>query len=234
MPQVAAGRRWPGNGRSKARVAWSYDLLSETERRALCALSVFLGGWSLEAAEEVCSGDGVESGEVLDLLSHLVDKSLVVVEDDGRGARRYRCLETVRQYGRDRLLESGQAERVETPPSRVLLRPGAARRTRAHGPAPGLLAEAASPRARQPALGAGLVYVASSIGGAARQGLGLRDGAVVVLGEAGVFCRGTPVARPGGGDGSRIVPIATSQSMRCPCEYDVLPGRLRRYRPPMR
>jgi non-specific serine/threonine protein kinase len=66
----------------------------------------------LEAAEEVCSGDGVESGEVLDLLARLVDKSLVVVEDDGRGARRYRCLETVRQYGRDRLLESGQAERA--------------------------------------------------------------------------------------------------------------------------
>ena len=69
----------------------------------LCELSVFPGGWSLEAAEEVCSGDGVEKGEVLDLLSHLVDKSLVVVEDDGRGARRYRYLETVRQYGRDRL-----------------------------------------------------------------------------------------------------------------------------------
>ena len=89
-------------------VDWSYDLLSETERRVLCELSVFPGGWSLEAAEEVCSGDGVERGEVLDLLSHLVDKSLVVVEDDGRGERRYRYLETVRQYGRDRLLGSGK------------------------------------------------------------------------------------------------------------------------------
>ena len=84
------------------------------ERRVLCELSVFPGGWSLEAAEEVCSGDGVERGDVLDLLSHLVDKSLVVVEDDGRGERRYRFLETVRQYGRDRLLESGRAERVKT------------------------------------------------------------------------------------------------------------------------
>ena len=93
---------------------WSYHLLSETERRVLCDLSVFSGGWSLEAAEEVCSGDGVERGDLLDLLSHLVDKSLVVVEDHGRGERRYRFLESVRQYGRDRLLEHGRAERVKT------------------------------------------------------------------------------------------------------------------------
>jgi predicted ATPase/DNA-binding winged helix-turn-helix (wHTH) protein len=69
-------------------VDWSYDLLSETERRVLCELSVFSGGCSLDAAEEVCSGDGVERGEVLDLLSHLVGKSLVVVENGGRGERR--------------------------------------------------------------------------------------------------------------------------------------------------
>ena len=85
-------------------VDWSYDLLSETERRVLRALSVFPGGWSLEAAEEVCSGDGVAKDDMLELLSHLVDKSLVVVEDDGAGGRRYRYLETVRQDGRDRLL----------------------------------------------------------------------------------------------------------------------------------
>jgi non-specific serine/threonine protein kinase len=78
----------------------------------LCELSVFPGGWSLEAAEEVCSGDGIEKDDMLDLLSHLVDKSLVVVEDDGVGERRYRYLETVRQYGRDRLLRSGETERV--------------------------------------------------------------------------------------------------------------------------
>ena len=93
---------------------WSYQLLSETERRVLCDLSVFSGGWSLEAAEEVCSGDGVERGDLVDLLSHLVDKSLVVVEDHGRGERRYRFLESVRQYGRDRLLEHSRAERVKT------------------------------------------------------------------------------------------------------------------------
>jgi len=96
----------------EATVDWSYDLLSETERRVLRALSVFPGGWSLEAAEEVCSGDGVEKDDMLDFLSHLVDKSLVFVEDDGAGGRRYRCLETVRQYGRDRLLRLDETERV--------------------------------------------------------------------------------------------------------------------------
>jgi non-specific serine/threonine protein kinase len=93
-------------------VDWSYDLLSATERRVLCELSVFSGGWSVEAAEKVCSGGGLERGEVLDLLSHLVGKSLVVVEDDGRGERRFRYLETVRQYGRDRLVRSGETERM--------------------------------------------------------------------------------------------------------------------------
>ncbi|MEO8259109.1 MAG: winged helix-turn-helix domain-containing protein [Acidobacteriota bacterium] len=93
-------------------VDWSYDLLSATERRVLCDLSVFSGGWSVEAAEKVCSGDGLERGEVMDLLSHLVGKSLVVVADDGRGERRFRYFETVRQYGRDRLVRSGDTERV--------------------------------------------------------------------------------------------------------------------------
>jgi non-specific serine/threonine protein kinase len=96
----------------EATVDWSYDLLSDTERRLLCELSVFPGGWSLEAAEDICSGDGIEKDDMLDLLSHLVDKSLVVVEDAAAGGRRYRFLETVRQYGRDRLQRSGGTERV--------------------------------------------------------------------------------------------------------------------------
>ena len=76
-------------------------------------LSVFAGGWTLDAAEAVCIGDDVITSEVLDLLTRLVDKSLVVAEEhDGRG--RYRLLETIRQYGRDRLMESGDAEHVRT------------------------------------------------------------------------------------------------------------------------
>jgi non-specific serine/threonine protein kinase len=96
----------------EATMDWSYDLLSEAERTLLCRLSVFPGGWTLEAAEEVCAGSGIEKERMLDLLSHLVEKSLVNVEDDTRGSRRYRCLETVRQYGRERLVRSGDAKRV--------------------------------------------------------------------------------------------------------------------------
>jgi predicted ATPase/serine/threonine protein kinase len=96
----------------EATIDWSYDLLSESERTLLCRLSVFPGGWTLDAAEEVCANDGLEKESILDLLSHLVDKSLVNVEDEASGDRRYRCLETVRQYGRERLVRSGDAERV--------------------------------------------------------------------------------------------------------------------------
>ena len=96
----------------EATVDWSYDLLSEMERRLLCRLSVFAGGWTLEAAENVGSGEGIEKDEILDLLSRLVDKSLVNVEEDATGNRRYRFLETVRQYGQVRLLRSGEAERL--------------------------------------------------------------------------------------------------------------------------
>ena len=90
---------------------WSYTLLSEPERRLFCRLSVFAGGWTLEAAEAVGAGD-TEQGEVLDLLSRLVDKSLVVAEATGDGGVRYRMLEPIRQYAREKLEEGGEAEEV--------------------------------------------------------------------------------------------------------------------------
>ena len=96
----------------EATVDWSYDLLSRTERRLLCRLSVFAGGWTLEAAEQVCSGEAIRKEAMLDLLSHLVDKSLVTTEEDAFGNRRYRFLETVRQYGRERLLRSREVQRL--------------------------------------------------------------------------------------------------------------------------
>ncbi len=74
----------------------------------------------LEAAEDVCGGSGLESEMMLDLLSRLVDKSLVNVEDGADGSR-YRCLETVRQYARERLLQSGDAKRVRDRHSRFFL-----------------------------------------------------------------------------------------------------------------
>jgi len=89
-------------------IDWSHDLLGEDERAVFRRLAVFIGGTSLEAAEVVCAGPPVEDYAVLDLLSRLVDKSLVVADTEGNEAR-YRQLETVRQYARDKLLESGEA-----------------------------------------------------------------------------------------------------------------------------
>jgi non-specific serine/threonine protein kinase len=89
----------------RATLDWSYDLLELAEQRLLARLSVFAGGWALEAAEAVCSGDAVEARAVLDSLGSLVNKSLVLLEYTGPGREqgRYRLLETVRQYGRERL-----------------------------------------------------------------------------------------------------------------------------------
>src|SRR5215218_5792640 len=96
----------------RATLEWSHELLSEAERTLFRRLSVFAGGWTLEVAEEVCSGEGVEQDDVLELLSELVDKSLVVVEAGEERVPRFRMLEPVRQYGQERLHESGTAERV--------------------------------------------------------------------------------------------------------------------------
>ncbi len=96
----------------RATLDWSHELLAEPERKLFGRLSVFAGGWTLEAAEEVCSGKEIEQDDVLNLLSKLVDKSLVVAEAGAKGELRYRMLEPVRQYGRERLEESGQVERV--------------------------------------------------------------------------------------------------------------------------
>jgi tetratricopeptide (TPR) repeat protein len=91
---------------------WSYELLSEPERVLLRRLSVFAGGWPLEAAEAVCQGEGIEEWEVLELQAHLVDKSLVVVGEGVAGETRYRLLGTIRQYAGDRLVEAGEAARA--------------------------------------------------------------------------------------------------------------------------
>ena len=94
-------------------IDWSYDLLQEPEKQLLQRLSVFAGGWTLDAAEGICAGGDVEDVAVLDLLTSLIDKSLVVVEQSDARFR-YRLLETVRQYARERLVESGGAESIRT------------------------------------------------------------------------------------------------------------------------
>jgi non-specific serine/threonine protein kinase len=95
----------------RATLEWSYNLLSEEEQVLLRRLSVFAGGWTLEAAEEtVGTSENTWEGDVLELLSMLVDKSLVVAEVRAGDVVRYRLLEPVRQYASERLEESGEVD----------------------------------------------------------------------------------------------------------------------------
>jgi non-specific serine/threonine protein kinase len=95
----------------RAAIDWSYNLLSDPERQLVRRLAVFVGGCSLEAVEAVCGGDGIAGDEVLDLLSALVDKSLVLA-DRRDGVESYRLLETIRQYAGEKLREAGEADAV--------------------------------------------------------------------------------------------------------------------------
>lgn len=91
----------------RALIDWSYDLLAAEERALFRRLAVFAGGWTLEAAEEVGAGGDLDEKDVLDLLTRLVEKSLVALEAEGG---RYRLLETVRQYAQERLDEARETE----------------------------------------------------------------------------------------------------------------------------
>jgi len=93
----------------RALIDWSYDLLFENERTLLRRLAVFSGGWTLEAAEQVCGDESIKTDDILDLLDHLVDKSLVVVESGQNQETRYHYMETIRQYARERLSESSES-----------------------------------------------------------------------------------------------------------------------------
>ncbi|MFF0152376.1 BTAD domain-containing putative transcriptional regulator [Micromonospora sp. NPDC005203] len=92
----------------RAVVDWSWELLTDAERAVLRRLSVFSGGVSLEAAERVCAGDEVEPEDVLELITALAEKSLVVAE--GGEAPRYRMLGTIREYAAHRLAEAGESD----------------------------------------------------------------------------------------------------------------------------
>jgi predicted ATPase/class 3 adenylate cyclase len=98
-------RALPRHQTLRALIDWSYGLLSKAEQALLRRLSVFAGGWTLEAAEAICS-----ETEVLDLLAQLVNKSLVITDCDGGEVCRYGMLETIRQYAQEKLLESDEAE----------------------------------------------------------------------------------------------------------------------------
>ena len=108
---LTAGSRTavPRHQTLRATIDWSHDLLTEPERILFRRLAVFAGGFTLEAAEAVCS-QGMKRSDILDLLGHLVDKSLVIVEADSEViGTRYRLLETIRQYALEKLVETGEA-----------------------------------------------------------------------------------------------------------------------------
>ena len=96
----------------RATLGWSHALLTTNERVLFRRLGVFAGTFALEAVEEVAAGEGVDEREVADLLGRLVDKSLVVAEEDSDGYR-YRLLEPMRQYARELLVEAGEATTLE-------------------------------------------------------------------------------------------------------------------------
>ena len=97
----------------RASVDWSHALLTEPERVIFHRLAAFMGGFDLDAAQAVAGGGDVQRFQVLDMLTLLVDKSLVVADDSG-GRTRYRLLETVRQYAQEKLGESGEADAVRS------------------------------------------------------------------------------------------------------------------------
>ncbi len=92
----------------RAVVDWSWELLTDAERMVLRRLSVFSGGASMEAAEQVCVGDVVEQEQVLELLTSLTEKSLLITEGDG--APRYRMIGTIKEYAAHQLAEAGEAD----------------------------------------------------------------------------------------------------------------------------
>jgi len=93
----------------RALVAWSYEMLKEPEQVLLDRLSIFAGGFDLDAAEQVCGAEPLTSDDVLDLVTSLVEKSLVMV-DESEGGSRYRQLETIREFAREYLVKRHDAD----------------------------------------------------------------------------------------------------------------------------
>lgn len=98
----------------QASIDWSWRLLDDSEQTLLRRLSVFAGGFILEAVERVCTQNSIQLRQVAEILSQLVQKSLVVEDEASGRERRYRLLETIRQYAHERLVESGEEENIRT------------------------------------------------------------------------------------------------------------------------
>lgn len=96
----------------RATLDWSYELLSDQEKILFQRLSVFAGGWTLEAAEAVCGGGKIKTSNIIDLLSHLIDKS-IVWRQEHHGSARFYFLETIRVYAQDKLYSLNNAREVQ-------------------------------------------------------------------------------------------------------------------------
>ncbi|HEV7664709.1 MAG TPA: LuxR C-terminal-related transcriptional regulator [Chloroflexota bacterium] len=96
----------------RATLEWSYGLLSDSEQRLFRRLSVFAGGWTLEAAEVVCATGGIQRGELLDVLARLVEKSLVLAEVRPDGSVRYRMLETLHQLAAELVNDTAEVAQL--------------------------------------------------------------------------------------------------------------------------
>jgi predicted ATPase/pimeloyl-ACP methyl ester carboxylesterase/DNA-binding CsgD family transcriptional regulator len=106
----AAGADFPARHQTlRAAIAWSYELLSAPEQALLRRLAVFVGGFSLEAVESVCAGEGIANEQILPLLAKLVDQSLVLAEERGPDTR-YRLLDTIREYASGQADAAGETE----------------------------------------------------------------------------------------------------------------------------
>jgi len=110
---TGGSRTLPRQQTLRATVDWSHDLLSQRERILLRRLTVFSGGCGLDAVEGVCTRGDLAEGEILDLLTALVDKSLIVVDQSGPRTR-YRLLDTIHEYGLEKLSDAGEAEALRT------------------------------------------------------------------------------------------------------------------------
>lgn len=111
----------PRKKRLKSAIDWSYGLLSKSEKVLFRRLSLFRGGFTLDALKEVCTGNGIREGNVVRLLSQLVNKSLVIAEEQ-QGLMRYRLLETLRLYGWDKLNQSEEAATLRQKHSHFFLK----------------------------------------------------------------------------------------------------------------
>jgi tetratricopeptide (TPR) repeat protein len=98
----------------RAVVDWSYDLLFDDEKQVFARLATFVGGWTLEAAEAVCAGGTVTVDDVLDIVTALIDKSLVIADIDDAGDVRYRMLQTIAEYARERLAAATDVDDVRS------------------------------------------------------------------------------------------------------------------------